>query len=203
MYRKSTNNPYVPVGGLNAGSFASIGGVSNEPGGGSRFPGLLGQYVVYDNAAARKVSKTSVGILYKGAYQLVKFVSTITRGQLVFWNPYALDGLDDYEVTSTVTAPAAFKAGFAICDGTSGEYGWIQIAGLASGLYAGSLTNATLGNLVIQSALNAATLDALADAGAVATAGAFKQIVGWAYELPVISVTKQVLMNQAGFFTNI
>jgi len=200
MFRRSTNNPWIPSGGLNAGSFAQIGGV--EPVG-SRFGGLLGQTVVHSNATALKESKTSVGTLYEGVYQLVKLNSNVTRGQIVFWDTLANNGIADFEVTSTVTAPAAFKAGIAICDGTSGEYAYIQVAGLASVLFAGSITSAVLGNVVIQSALNAATADALADAGALATAGGFKQIVGIAYELPVISVTKRVLLNQAGFYPNI
>jgi len=196
MFRRSTNNPWIPPGGLNSGSFAQIGGVETV---GQRFGGLLGQTWVASDADALKVSKTSVGTLYNGVYQLVKLSSNVSRGQIVFWDTLANNGTAQFKVTSTVTAPAAFKAGIAICDGTSGEYVYIQVAGLASVLYAGSVTSAVLGNLVIQSALNAATADALADAGALATAGGYKQIVGLAYELPVASSLKRVLLNQAGF----
>jgi hypothetical protein len=200
MFRKSSNNPFIPVGGLNSGSFAQIGGPEVV---GQRFKGLLGQTVVYDNAAALKASKTSVGTLYSGVYQLVKLNSAVTRGEVVYWDTLANNGLNDYEVTHTVTAPAMFKAGIAICDGTSGEYAWIQIAGLASVLYRAAVTSAILGNLVVTTSATAADCDALADAGAFATALAMKQLVGIAYELPANSSVKRVSLNLAGFLQNI
>ena len=196
MFRRSTNNPFIPSGGLNSGSFAQIGGTETV---GQRFGGLLGQTWVASDADALKVSKTSVGTLYGGVYQLVKLASNVSRGQIVFWDTLANNGTAQFKVTSTVTAPAMFKAGIAICDGTSGEYVWIQVAGLASVLY-GTVTSAILGNLVIQTSATTATADAIADAGASATALAIKQIVGIAYELPASSTIKRILMNPAGFY---
>lgn len=200
MFRKSSNNPFIPVGGLNSGSFAQIGGPETV---GQRFKGLLGQTVVYDNGAALKASKTSVGTLYAGVYQLVKLNSTVLRGQVVYWDTLANNGLNDYEVTTTVTAPAIFKAGIAICDGTNGEFCWIQVAGLANVLYRAAITSAILGNVVVTTNATSADCDALADAGAFATALAMKQLVGIAYELPVNSSIRRVMLSLGGFVQNV
>jgi hypothetical protein len=69
-------------------------------------------------------------------------------------------------------------------------------------LYRSSVTDATLGNLVIQTSATTATVDALADAGSVNTALLFKQIVGIAYALPANSTVARVLLNPAGFYRN-
>lgn len=200
MFRRSTNNVWRPPQGLNYGSFAQIGG--QEPVG-TRMQGQLGGTVVHSNASALLDSYTTTGTLYEGVYQLVKLNSAVSRGEIVFWDTLANNGINDFEVTHTVTAPAMFKAGIAICDGTSGEYAYIQVLGLASVLYRAAVTDATLGNLVIQTSATTATADALADAGSVNTALLFKQIVGIAYELPANGAIKRILMNQAGFYPNI
>lgn len=197
MFRRSTNNPFIPSGGLNSGSFAQIGGPETV---GQRFGGLLGQTWVASDADALKVSKTSVGTLYNGVYQLVKLGTAVSRGEIVFWDTLANTGTQLFKVTHTVTAPAMFKAGIAICDGTSGEYAWIQVAGLASVLYRAAVTDTTIGNLVVQTSATTATADCLADAGAVATALAFKQIIGIAYEQAANGAVKRILMNPAGFY---
>lgn len=202
MFRKSSNNPWIsPSGYLNSASFASIGGTETV---GNRFQGMLGQVIVCSNADALKLSNTSTGTLYAGAYQLVKLASNITRGQLVVWDTLANNGLNDYEVTSTIAATGVFKAGFALSTGTSGQYAWIQVAGLASGLFRASVTSAVLGNLVVMTALNDGLLDGIADAtDYLTTAGAFKRIVGTAYELPTNGGITRVQMSLGHFFPNV
>lgn len=203
MQRRSSNNPWIPPGGLNAGSMEQIGGPETV---GQRFKGLLGQVVVHDNASALKVSKLSVGTLYMGEYQLVKFNSAITRGQLLFWDTLANNGLNDYEVTGTVTAVNPFRAGVALYTdpAAAGKYGWIQTAGLASCLYRAAVTSAVLGNIVIQTSLTTTDVDAIADAGTTfATNGGAKLFVGVAYELPANSSVLRVLLSQSGFYQNV
>lgn len=199
MPTRNSNNIWRPPQGMNYGSFAQIGG--QEPVG-TRMQGQLGGVVQHSNATALLDSYTTTGTLYEGEYQLVKLTSAVSRGELVFWDTLANNGINDFEVTHTVTAPAMFKAGVAVCDGTSGEYAFIQISGLASCLYRSSVTDATLGNLVIQTSATTATVDALADAGSVNTALLFKQVVGIAYALPANSTVARVLLNQAGFYRN-
>lgn len=200
MFRKSTNNPWVPLQGLNMGSFAQIGNSTDIVG--TRFQGMLGQVIILSNSEAAKASKASVGTLYQGAYQLVKLASNITRGQVVFWDTNANNGLADFEVTGTSTATTMFRAGVAICNGTSGEYVYIQVAGLASCLYKASVTSAIIGNLVVQDSATTNTVDALADAGAFATALDVKRLIGIAYELPANSSVRKVLLNLGGFYPN-
>ena len=147
MYRRGSNNPWRPAQGLNSGSFAQIGG--QEPVG-TRMQGQLGGTVVHSNATALQDSYTTTGTLYQGVYQLVKATSTLVRGQLVSWATLANNGLNDFEVTSTLTANVNFRAGVAICAATSGEYVYIQVAGLAACLYSANAPDATLGLAVIQ-----------------------------------------------------
>jgi len=199
MPTRNSNNIWRPPQGINYGSFAQIGG--QEPVG-TRMQGQLGGVVQHSNATALLDSYTATGTLYQGEYQLVKLNTAVTRGELVFWDTLANNGINDFEVTHTVTAPAMFKAGVAVCNGTSGEYCFIQISGLASCLYRASVTDATLGNLVIQTSATAATVDAVADAASINTALLFKQIVGIAYALPVNDGVLRVLLNPAGFYRN-
>lgn len=204
MFRRSSNNSWVsPEGKLNSPTFAQIGGPETV---GQRFGGLLGQTVVHSNASALKASKTSVGTLYMGVYQLVKFVTAVTRGELVFWDTLANNGLNDFEVTHTVTAVNPFRAGVVLATdaGAAGQFGWIQVAGLASCLYRAAVTDVTLGNIVIQTSLTTVTVDTIADAGTTfATNAGAKLFVGTAYETPANNGVLRVLLNLAGFYPNV
>src|SRR5262245_57239747 len=204
MYRRSTNNPWIPVGGLNSGSFGTIGG-ADAGSLDNRFPGQLGQTVVHSNASALKASKTSVGTLFMGVYQLVKFTSAITRGRILTWDTLANNGLNDFEATETVAATSPFRAGIALYTDAqaSGKFGYIQVAGLASVLF-GTVTSAVIGNLVTQQTLTTAVADAIADAGTTfATNGGAKTFIGIAYELPATGTVTRVLLNPMGFYPNI
>lgn len=208
MYRRSTNNMWIPPGGLNAAYFGTIGG-ADAGSLDNRFPGLLGQTVVHSNASALKDSKTSVGTLFMGTYQLVKFTSAIVRGQLVFWDTLANNGLNDFEVTSTSTAATCFRAGVALLTdaAASGKFGYIQVLGLASMQFANAAVG-TIGLGVIQATavnvglLTVNTVNTIADATAV-TAAELRAYVGVAYETPTQNVISRVLMDPKGFFPNI
>lgn len=204
MPTKSSNNIWRPPTGMNTGSFAQIGG--QEPVG-TRMQGQLGGIVVHSNASALLDSNTSIGTLYQGTYQLVKAASTLVRGQLVFWDTLANNGLNDYEVTSTVTAATAFRAGVAICAATSGEYVFIQTDGLANCLY-GAGTPGTIGLAVIQATnvdvplLTVNTVNTSADATVQLTED-LRAFIGLAYETPAASTVTRVLLAPGAFFPNI
>lgn len=208
MFRKSSNNPWVsPSGYANTGSFAQIGGT--EPVG-NRFQGMLGQTIVCSNADALKLSNTSVGTLYQGVYQLVKFNTAIVRGELLFWDTLANNGLNDYEVTHTVTAANTFRAGVALFTdaNASGKYGWIQVAGLASLLYANSAPDATLGLGVIQATVKDVPLLTVTTVNTTANATAqlsedVLAFVGVAYETPAQNSIKRVLLSLGAFYPNV
>lgn len=207
MYRRSTNNPWIPPNGLNGGpAFDAIGGLDPSPGAGSRFAGQLGCTIVHDNASALKDSKTTVGTLFMGVYQLVKFTTAITRGSILQWDTLANNGLNDFEVTQTSTATTAFRAGVALFTdaAATGKFGYIQVAGLAGMLYRAAVTSAVIGNLVVQTSLTTSDVDAIADAGTTfATNTGAKTVIGIAYETPANSSVLRVLMNPYGFYPNI
>lgn len=212
MFRRSTNNPWIPVGGLNSQYFGTIGGADI----GSldnRFPGMLGATVVHDNASALKASKTSVGTLFEGVYQLVKFNTAVTRGQLLFWDTLANNGLADYEVTATAAAAACFRAGVCLFTDASatGKFGYIQVAGLASIQFANAAVG-PIGSLVIQATaadtplLTVNTVNTFADATQIGTLGVgtlMKSQVGLAYETPAQNTISRVLMYTNGFVPNV
>ena len=213
--RRSTNNPWIPPGGLNAGYFLQIGGEDVAPGVGARFPGQVGGIVYHDTASALKSSKTTVGTLFQGAYQLVKFAGTLTgtggniqRGEIVFWDINANNGVPNFVVTNTPSATTCFRAGVVInatapVADAQGKFGYIQTGGLASMRY-GTVTSAVIGNVVVQP-LTANEVDAIADGAAAAsdTWGEIKTWVGTAYELPVSDSVLKVLMNPVGFYPNV
>lgn len=221
MGTRSTNNPWVsPDGFLNSGYFGFIGGEDTAPvlqtTAGSRFPGLLGTTVIHSFDSALKASKTSVGTLHQGTYQLVKFAGTLTatggniqRGEIVFWDTLANNGLNTFTVTNTPTATTCFRAGIVICASqvvanAQGKFGWIQVGGLASVRYRAAVTSTVIGNLVVQESLTSNEADAIADAGTTfATNAGAKTVIGIAYETPANDGVLRVLMNPFGFYPNV
>ena len=211
----NTNNPWVsPTGYLNTGSFEALGGLDPSPGAGQRFPGLLGAMNVLDAKAALKVSKTTVGTLFEGTYQLVKFataVTTVTRGQILCWDVIANNGIPQYLVTATPTA-ATPKAGIALAAETAGggKFVWIQTGGLASVLFGNTLGAA--GSLAIQGTvadtplLTATTATTFLDGSAIpATGGTFmKSVLGQTYETALTnSAINRVILAPTNFYLNI
>jgi hypothetical protein len=171
--------------------------------------------VIHSFDSALKASKTSVGTLHQGTYQLVKFASALTgtggniqRGEIVFWDTLANNGLNTFTVTNTPSATTCFRAGVVICAdqviaNAQGKFGWIQVGGLASMRY-GTVTNATIGNLVLQP-LTSNEVDSNSDAAVTTTdtLGEIKTIIGIAYETPASDTVRRVLMNPFGFYPNV
>lgn len=215
MFRSSTNNPWIPTGGINSGAFVKIGGEDSAPGAGDRFGGLLGSTVVKSNATALKASKTSVGTLFEGVYQIAKFspgVTNVLRGQLLFWDTLANNGINNFLVTN-VAAAGLPRAGVCLFDENSvgGKFTYIQVYGLASMLYANAAVGA-LGAKVIQATavdvplLTVNTVNTFADATQIGTLGVgtlMKSWVGMAYETPAQNAVRRVLMEPNAFYYNI
>jgi hypothetical protein len=134
----------VTTGFLNTVDDADIGQVVASPTGLSRFKGFLGTIGVWDTSNIRWKTNR----LYGGYYQYVKFKAGTTnanaRGQIVYW-----DDVDDYIVTPDAPADARDIAGVTLNAVTKGNYGWIQVAGLAGCLMRSSVTSTTIGNLVV------------------------------------------------------
>ena len=208
MFRRSTNNPWIPPGGINSGYFGTIGG-ADVGSLDNRYPGLLGQTVVHSSSTALKSSKTSVGTLFEGVYQLVKFTTAMVRGTLVFWDTLANNGINDFEVGNVSTAATCFRAGVCLFTdaAATGKFGYIQVAGLASIQFANAAVG-TIGLGVIQATavnvglLTVNTVNTIVDATAI-TAAEKRAWVGTAYETPTQNVISRVLMSSDGFLVNI
>lgn len=211
MFRKSSNNPFISGGFLNFAYDTVQGGGPETVG--TRYPGLLGQTFVANDADALKVSKTSVATLFEGVYQYVKFTTAVTIGTLLFWDTLANNGLHDFEVTNTASAAGCFRAGICLLTDASatGKFGWIQVAGLANVQYANSAVGA-IGNAVIQATaldtplLTVNTVNNFQDATQIGTLGVGtleKSWVGIAYETPSQNNIRRVLLNLRGFYPNV
>jgi len=170
-----------------------------------------GDRIVLDDATAVGLSDTTVGTLYGGIYMYVGTLSSSTanpaRGTGAFYRaadlPSAVTGL--YQVTAdaqpTTAIPTLFGGVF-INAVTKGNWGWIQIGGVASCLFDSAITAAVVGNPVSVkiSAAVASTFDVGVNVVTATIpfsyAGGF---VGTAIVLPVISTVTAVLMQRNPF----
>lgn len=163
----------------------------------------IGNIYEFSNADALRHSSTpSTQRLYGGWYQYVKFSSTVARGEIVVWDVAANAGWTDFEVIKpSASAHEGFGFGIALGTGTSGRYGFIQVSGLANVLYRASVTDATLGNIVLQ-LTTTATADAIAEStGSYISGGVkgLKNIIGTAYDIPANGAVKLVMLKNNCF----
>lgn len=167
-----------------------------------------GDYLRLSDAEALALSDTAVGTLYGGIYRRVLLKAGITgggntgfrRGSIVFWD-LVTSGADPYQVTNVEATDPQLIAGVVINANDSstaplsGKYVWIQVAGLATGLYRGTVTAATQFVDVIWAKAGAGADNALFDALALATAitGTFlTAYMGIAVETPVNASLKKI-----------
>lgn len=170
-----------------------------------------GDAIIMDDATAAALSDTTVGTLFGGIYMYVGTfsgaVASPARGTAAFFRaadlPSATTGL--YQVSSdaqpTTAIPTLF-AGVFINAITKGNFGWIQLAGVASCLFDSAITTSAVGNPVAVKI--SAAVPSTFDVGVVVTtatiaysyAGAF---VGTAIVLPVASTITAVLMQRSPF----
>ena len=181
---------YVPPAKLNDVNDPNAGGIANIAGV-SRAPGQIGA-IVYLNP----ISDTTVGTLYPGAYQYVHLVSTSTAAAAVGGIAYWVDPTSTtkpYDVTADATD--GNQAGIFLNVITKGNYGFIQVKGLANVLYAASITKATPAkkDLVVCST-GAGTADVLADATSL-TSPLLKRVLGVAEQTPVAGSARLVLLS--------
>lgn len=122
--------------------------------------------------------------LYGGKYQYVKeYVSTsgtLVVGQVAFWNDET-----NYVVSADPSTGTSKIAGIYIKAFTKGQYGWIQVGGLAGIKFRASITKATpaIGDLVIVQS-GQAVGDVLADATNI-TSVELRSVLGIAKTAPV------------------
>ena len=151
-------------------STANVSGSIIQP-----YYGQLGKRLVCTFAMASKLSDLTIGQLYEGIYQYVKFDAAGARGQVYYWNtgagPLLTSTLTNgpYENFNVTSAPSTGGtsgvvnpiAGVALNTVTAGNYGYIQIAGKASIKFRNPITNGN-GGINLLALANGAT-DGTAD----------------------------------------
>ena len=194
------NIDYVSTGFLNTVNDAVIGGLLSSGTGSSPRAGQLGKIVnLKQDEAAKRYGSASV-VLYGGLYQYVQFKAGSTaanaQGQLVFWDTAANKGSESYIVTPDAPTVPSMMAGVALNAVTKGQYGWIQIAGLATVKFCAAITKVSpvAGDLVVLDLTPTNTADVLADATGL-TSVQMRAVIGKAYDAPVSGALKRVLLN--------
>ena len=182
---------------------------------------LPGDRIVLDDISAMGLSDyTNTGTLYGGVYEYVQTyalsAATINRGQIAFWLISALPPNTStapqtsmsYQVTADAqpsSALPAYIAGVFINGNASpavplvkGNYGWIQVAGVASVNFDSTITSTALATTV--SAKASASIAGTADAGVALSTVTLANVLGVAIGTPVISTISSVIITRGGTF---
>jgi len=167
---------------------------------------IPGDRIVLDDATASALSNPAVGTLFGGVYMYVGTIATPTqapvRGRMAFWRATELPGgaTQAYTCTSDAqptTAIPSYIAGVFLNPVTSGNYGWIQVAGTASVAFDNTLTASAQGIPV--SAKVTATLPSTADAGVALTITTLAFQLGVAIGSPISSTISSVIITRGLF----
>lgn len=191
--RGANQSPRVTTGYLNTVNDAAIGGIVASPSGSiiQNYAGLLGGILTLGAKDALKVCDTSIGTLYAGDYQYVKFLDASTKGMVMSWSDY-----DNFIVTGVTTAGNSGKiAGIALSVVSAGQYGFLQVAGKATVKFRAALTKVALdGDLVVIDSTPTPAGDVIADATALLSQ-VVKTIIGVALEAPTNAGLKLVQLR--------
>lgn len=165
--------------------------------GASKFGGQLGKTLWVSSEQISQMYSSTIGTLYAGAYQYVKLAAsqTIVVGDLLYWDQGAAS--NTFTVTkavNTTTKTYASIAGFALNVITAGNYGFIQIAGIATGLYVSSITGTKqTGAQVMASVATAGRVDVI---DAAITGLTQQNFIGWAVALPADNSLGTIQLSQ-------
>lgn len=188
--------PVRVVGRLNTVNDPAIGGQPLSIIGTSPVAGQLGQRVRfgYDElilgGGSTPMYDPTVGTLFAGEYQYVRFAAGATaapaRGLICFWDTSVAENL--YQVTNDEPTGVSLIAGICLNAVTKGNYGWIQVCGLATVKARAALTKAgAVGDLMLAAAAGAgadvATMDNQLDATAL-TSVLVRHLIGIAQAAP-------------------
>lgn len=160
-----------------------------------------GDRIVLDDATALALSDTTVGTLYGGIYMYVKYTTTTTAavvGGIAFFA--VADVGTSYTVygdAKPATTTPSFIAGIFINAITKGNYGWIQIAGVASVLFDSTITATTAGSMV--SAKVSAVVPSTADNGATVSQQTVADLLGASIEAAAASTVSRVTLTRSPF----
>jgi hypothetical protein len=162
---------------------------------------LPGDRIVLDDISALALSDTTIGTLYGGIYMYGQFTYTTTaavRGGIAFF-AQADVGLNYifYGDAKPATATPSFIAGILINVITKGNYGWIQIAGVASVLFDSTVSATTVGSSV--SAKVSAVVPSTADNGAAVSQQTMADMLGVSIQTVAASTISQVALTRSPF----
>lgn len=149
---------------LNMVNDSVIGGQATI-GGRSRYAGQLGKIGVWNQDQIATMFNSAIGTLYAGAYQYVRLAEAsepVIVGQGALWDlTAAVSEFQVIDITTQATAAMTNLAGVFINAITPGNYGFIQILGLATVQLAASLTDTTIGSAIVPVAESSPTDHAL------------------------------------------
>lgn len=130
---------YGPTVMLNLVNDDVCGGASNAGTGATLYGGILGIEIEFTDDQVFYSTSATIKKLYGGVYKYVHFLSTggnAVAGQVVFWSD-----VGNTVVTCTASSTTdGNQAGIALNEVTAGNFGWIQVGGLANVLMADSFT---------------------------------------------------------------
>lgn len=186
---------YIVTAKLNTVNDTTAGGGVASQTGASRCPGALGS-VVYLDVNNPTFYDSSIGTLYPGGYKRVHLVSTSTqaaaRGRIAYWVDPSSSTVP-FDVTGDATD--GNQAGIFINVISKGNYGYIQVEGLASVLFTSSITKATPAKKdLVVCAAGDGTGDVLADATNI-TSPIARRILGIAEAAPANSTISKVILK--------
>jgi len=169
-----------------------------------------GDRICLDDAAAFALSDTVIGRLNGGVYMyygtLASSVANPQIGCVAFFRAADVGNQANpttsiYQVTADVqpiSSVPTYIAGVFINNITKGNWGWVQVAGLAQVLFESSLTAAAAGNVV--TAKVGPTTAGSADVGvSVASPVTLAALLGVAVGLPVTSTISSVMLTRGNF----
>ena len=159
---------------------------------------IPGDRIVLDDATALALSDTTIGTLYGGIYMYVQAKTTtlaIALGGIAFWKQADVGtAYIVYGDALPAAATPSFIAGIFINAITSGNYGWVQIAGVASVLFAAAITATTVGSLV-----TAKVSATGAENGATVTQETVASQIGVSIQTAAAATVSQVAITRSPF----
>jgi len=178
--------------GINNVNDAAAGGAYSaaEDGGVGRFPGQVGQTIDFRTGEVISYDST-IGVLYSGRYQYVKFKAGTTlaptKGLVCYWDP---DLPGQGAVTMDAPTVGGSIAGVCLNSVTKGNYGFIQVSGVATVLCKASSLTRTAAVGIIGIAVTAAGTVDTTDTNDAVTGATEALVVGSFIELPVAGSLK-------------
>jgi len=159
---------------------------------------IPGDRICLDDASALALSDTTIGTLYGGIYQYTQAKTTtlaIALGGIAFWKQADVGtAYIVYGDAQPAAATPSFIAGIFINAITSGNYGWIQCAGVATVLFAAAITATTVGSLV-----TAKVSATGAENGATVTQETVASQIGVSIQTAAAATASQVAITRSPF----